>query len=112
MSTGILDRLMQSYDEQSVGFNSLRPHNVRDILLVASLYDSYSLAEDGRLAERILGDFHNLSLSAPAYLTRVSTAGRRGISACDTPTTRPVSIAGADSGSSRTRSSGSSRRSP
>lgn len=76
MSTGILDRLMQSYDEQSVGFNSLRPHNVRDILLVASLYDSYSLAEDGRLAEQILGDFHNLSLSAPAYLTRVSTAER------------------------------------
>lgn len=70
----ILDRLVESYRRQSVGFESLRPFSVRDILLVSSLYDSYTLAEDGRLAEQIFGEFHNLSLSAPAYLTRVATA--------------------------------------
>ncbi len=72
----ILDRLVESYQQQNVGFESLRPFHVRDVLLVASLYDSYTLAEDGRLAEQIFGEFHNLSLSAPAYLTRVSTAER------------------------------------
>jgi hypothetical protein len=72
----ILERLVESYDQQSIGFDSLRPFHVQEILLVASLYDSYTLAEDGRLAERILGEFNNLSLSAPAYLTRVSTTER------------------------------------
>ncbi|NNE43419.1 MAG: histidine kinase [Gemmatimonadetes bacterium] len=76
MSSGFFDELIESYDLQSVGFNSLRPHSVRDVLLVASLYDSYTLAEDGRLAEQILGEFHKFSLSAPTNLTRVSTAER------------------------------------
>jgi DNA-binding response OmpR family regulator len=76
MSHPILDRMVETYDQQSIGFDSLRPFHVRDVLLVASLYDSYTLAEDGRLAEQIFGEFHNLSLSAPAYLTRVATAER------------------------------------
>ncbi|MBZ0267375.1 histidine kinase [bacterium] len=70
----LLDRLVESYSRQNVGFESLRPFHVRDILLVASLYDSYSLAEDGRLAEQIFGEFHTISSTAPAYLTRVATA--------------------------------------
>jgi len=72
----ILDSLRESEEQPVVGFDSLRPFHVRDILLVASLYDSFTLAEDGRLAEQIFGEFHALSLSAPAYLTRVSTAER------------------------------------
>jgi DNA-binding NarL/FixJ family response regulator len=74
MTHPILDRLLRSEEQQAVEFDSLRPFHVRDILLVASLYDSFTLAEDGRLAEQIFGEFHALSLSAPAYLTRVSTA--------------------------------------
>ena len=70
----ILDRVVESYTRGQVSFEQLRPHNVRDVLLVASLYDSYTLAEDGRLTERIFGAFHDLSLSGPAYLTRVATA--------------------------------------
>jgi hypothetical protein len=70
----ILDQVVESYSRGHVSFEQLRPHTVRDILLVASLYDSYTLAEDGRLTERIFGAFHDLSLSGPAYLTRVATA--------------------------------------
>jgi hypothetical protein len=73
MSHPILDRLVETYNRQSVGFHTLRPYQVRDILLVASLYDAYTLSEDGRLAEQIFGEFHDLSLSAPAYITRVPT---------------------------------------
>lgn len=70
----ILDRVVESYSRGQVSFEQLRPHNVRDVLLVASLYDSYTLAEDGRLTERIFGAFHDLALSGPAYLTRAATA--------------------------------------
>jgi len=70
----ILERVVESYARANISFETLRPYNVRDILLVASLYDSYTLAEDGRLTERIFGAFHDLSLSGPAYLTRAATA--------------------------------------
>jgi hypothetical protein len=73
VSNPILDRLIDSYDARSVGFDSLRPFNVRDILLVASLYDSYTLAEEGQLSERIFGEYLELSLSAPPHITRIST---------------------------------------
>jgi DNA-binding NarL/FixJ family response regulator len=73
MSHSILDSIVESYRQQSGGFHALRPFQVRDILLVASLYDSYTLAEDGRLTEQIFGEFHELSLSVPAYITRVPT---------------------------------------
>ena len=76
MSHPVVDRLVETYNQQSVGFHTLRPYQVRDVLLVASLYDAYTLSEDGRLAEEIFGDFHNLSLSAPAYITRVPTAAK------------------------------------
>jgi DNA-binding NarL/FixJ family response regulator len=70
----ILDSLQKSEEQQAVGLDSLWPFQVREILLVASLYDSFTLAEDGRLAEQLFGELHTSSLSAPAYLTRVSTA--------------------------------------
>jgi hypothetical protein len=68
------DRLVEVYSRGEISFDSLRPFTVRDILLVASAYDSYTLAEDGRLTEHIFGAFHNLALSGPAYLTRAATA--------------------------------------
>ena len=76
MSHPILDRMVETYDQSTISFDSLRPFHVRDVLLVASLYDSYTLAEDGRLAEQIFGEYQNLSLSSPAHLTRVATAER------------------------------------
>ena len=36
-------------------FQDLMPFRVQDILLVSSLYDSFTLQEDGRLNELILG---------------------------------------------------------
>jgi hypothetical protein len=76
MANPVLDRLMESYGSPLVGLDSLRPYTVRDILLVASLYDAFTLSEDGQLAEQILGDFHSLALTAPAHVTRVPTAAR------------------------------------
>jgi CheY-like chemotaxis protein len=54
-------------------FQDLMPYRVQDILLVSSLYDSFTLQEDGRLNELILGEFLELSLHHTPGLTHVSS---------------------------------------
>src|SRR6185436_8116349 len=55
-------------------FQDLMPFRVLNILLVSSLYDSFTLQEDGRLNELILGEFLELSLHQTPGLTHVSSA--------------------------------------
>ncbi len=57
-------------------FQSLMPYRVQDILLVSSLYDSFTLQEDGRLNELILGEFLELSLHQTPGLTHVASAAQ------------------------------------
>ncbi len=68
------------------GFQKLMRFNVRDILLVSSLYDSYIIEEDGRLYEMIRKEYEGLNLSHSPEITHVSsgeealdlaTSGRR-----------------------------------
>jgi CheY-like chemotaxis protein len=54
-------------------FQRLMPFRVQDILLVSSLYDSFTLQEDGRLNELILGEFLELSLHHTPGLTHVAS---------------------------------------
>jgi CheY-like chemotaxis protein len=54
-------------------FVDLAKFRVQEILLVSSLYDSFTLAEDGRLNELVLTEFLDLNLRHPPTLTRVST---------------------------------------
>lgn len=54
-------------------FQSLQPFRVQDILLVSSLYDAFTLQEDGRLNELILGEFLELSLHHTPGLTHVAS---------------------------------------
>jgi CheY-like chemotaxis protein len=51
---------------------------VRHVLFVASLYESFILAEDGHLHERVLGKFLEASPREPPFLTRVSS-GRQAL---------------------------------
>ena len=55
-------------------FQNLMPYRVQDILLVSSLYDSFTLQEDGRLNELILSEFLELSLHQTPGITHVSSA--------------------------------------
>ena len=55
------------------GFHDLMQYRVQDILLVSSLYDSFILAEDGQLNERILARVLELNLRHVPGVTRVST---------------------------------------
>jgi len=54
------------------GFQDLMRHRVQEILLVASLYDSFILEEDGQLNELLLSKFLDLNLRHAPHLTRVS----------------------------------------
>jgi CheY-like chemotaxis protein len=66
-------RLTQYVSNPYQAFQNLMPFRVQDILLVASLYDSFTLQEDGRLNELILEEFLELSLHHTPGLTHVSS---------------------------------------
>ena len=55
------------------GFGHLMPHRVQEVLLVASMYDAFTLEEGGRLTELLLGEYRELNLSFPPHVTRVSS---------------------------------------
>ncbi len=55
------------------GFGHLMPHRVQEILLVASMYDAFTLEEGGRLTELLLNEYRELNLSFPPHVTRAST---------------------------------------
>ena len=47
----------ERYGSRRGGFRDLMGHQVRHVLLVSSLYESFILAEDGHLHERVLDKF-------------------------------------------------------
>ena len=49
------------------------PFRVQEILLVASMYDAFTLEEGGRLTELLLSEYRELNLSFPPHVTRAST---------------------------------------
>ncbi|HDP95842.1 MAG TPA: response regulator [Candidatus Aminicenantes bacterium] len=55
-------------------FHDLIRFRVREILLVSSYYDAFVLEEDGRLSERIFGEYIDLNLRFVPRIHRVSTA--------------------------------------
>ena len=61
------------YSTRFQGFQKLMQFNVRDILLVSSLYDSYIIEEDGRLYELIRKEYEGLNLSHSPEITHVSS---------------------------------------
>src|SRR5512137_97519 len=54
-------------------FHDLMPCRVREILLLSSPYDAYTLEEDGRLTERIFTEYSELNLSSAPRVTHVDT---------------------------------------
>ncbi len=60
------NELVAAYDRERHErdtFHDLMRHRVREILLVASLYDAFVLESDGALSEQIYGEFFKLNLT-------------------------------------------------
>lgn len=53
-------------------YHDLMPFKVKEILLVANLYDAYSIEKEGRFSEHVLGEYYQLSLSTMPRITGVS----------------------------------------
>ena len=69
----ILDALLGAPGQAETPFDALMPRRVNKLLLVMSLYDSYTFIEDGRLAEMLLTEFLELNLQSAPNIQRVST---------------------------------------
>ena len=54
-------------------FHDLMPYKVKEILLVSTLYDAFSIEKEGRFSEHILGEYHQLNLTSMPRVTGVST---------------------------------------
>ena len=74
MRDPILDALLGEPEQTEIPFEALMPRRVKNLLLVTSLYDSYTFIEDGRLSEMLLGEFLELHLQSSPNIRRVSTA--------------------------------------
>ncbi|MEI6766195.1 MAG: PEP/pyruvate-binding domain-containing protein [Bacteroidota bacterium] len=62
----------QNYDRNV--FHDLMTFKVREILLIANLYDAYNIEKEGRFAEHILGEYYQLNLTSMPRVTGVSSS--------------------------------------
>jgi hypothetical protein len=54
-------------------FQDLMPYKVKEVLLLATLYDSYSIVREGQFTDKIFGEFLQLNLYAYPRFTSVNT---------------------------------------
>ncbi len=69
--------LVEAYDESRVernAFHDLMRYRVREVLLVASLYESFVVESDGVLTEQIYGEYFKLHLNTVPRITCAYTA--------------------------------------
>ncbi len=54
-------------------YHDLMPFKVKEILLIATLYDAYGIEKEGRFSEHVLGEYQQLNLTSMPRITGVST---------------------------------------
>ncbi len=72
-SRKLLQRFLNKSNFDRDIYHDLMPFKVKEILLIANLYDAYSIEKEGRFSEHVLGEYHTLSLSSMPRITGVST---------------------------------------
>ncbi len=63
--------LFKNFYERDILYD-LMPFKVKEILLVASLYDAFTIENEGNFTQKILGDFSKLNLTSFPRVTAVS----------------------------------------
>jgi len=71
-SRQLLQKFLNKYNSDRDIYHDLMPFMVKEILLVANLYDAYSIEKEGRFSEHILGEYYQLSLTSMPRITGVS----------------------------------------
>lgn len=72
-SRQLLHRFLNKHNAERDLFHDLMPFKVKEILLVATLYDAYSIEKEGRFSDHMLGQYHQLNLTSLPRVTGVST---------------------------------------
>jgi hypothetical protein len=71
-SRKLLQKFLDRHNAERDVFHDLMPFSVREILLIANLYDAYSIEGEGRFSDHILGEYYQLSLTSIPRVTGVS----------------------------------------
>jgi CheY-like chemotaxis protein len=67
-----LSELVKQYKTDNDIYHDLMQFRVREILLVATIYDAFILEEEDKLTEKIFGEYHQLNLSTAPRITSVA----------------------------------------
>jgi hypothetical protein len=71
-SRQLLQKFLERHNAERDIFHDLQPFKVKEILLVANLYDAYSIEGEGRFSDHMLGEYSQLSLSSLPRVTGVT----------------------------------------
>lgn len=66
-----LVQFMSKYKSNLEIYHDLMTFRIREILLIATVYDAYILEQEGQLTERIFGEYYKLNLSTAPRITSV-----------------------------------------
>lgn len=69
----LLQRFLIKHNSDRDIYHDLMQYKVREILLVANLYDAYNIEQEGRFFEQVTGEYYQLNLSSAPRITGVST---------------------------------------
>jgi len=69
----LLYHFLQNQNAERDIYHDLMPFKVKEILLIATLYDAFSIEREGRFVDEIFGEFHQLNLITLPRITGVST---------------------------------------
>ena len=72
-SKKLLQRFLNKNNYDRDIYHDLMPFKVKEILLVATLYDAYSIEKEGRFSEYVLGEYSSLNLTSVPRITGVSS---------------------------------------
>ncbi len=72
-SKQLLQRFLNKNNYDRDIFHDLMPFKVKEILLVANLYDAYIIEKEGHFSEQIMGEYAQLNLTSLPRITGVST---------------------------------------
>jgi CheY-like chemotaxis protein len=67
-----LNELLRQYKTDNDIYHDLMQFRVREILLVATIYDAFILEEEDKLSEKIFGEYYQLNLSSAPRITSVA----------------------------------------
>jgi len=70
----VLSEIIGVPSQVEIAYDALMPRRVSNLLLVSSLYDYYTIMEDGRFSEMLYAEYLDLDLRFTPSVERVSTA--------------------------------------